>query len=143
MANKNVTNFKDLFVAVEKELQETLKNKNGSVAKKAVKKSEDHVQTDVYDVYEPIRYQRTNELKKSWEVQTLADGILITNTREEDGKDIAYIVHEADGYTQSFPYENIPRRFLDNAVEELKKTGELTDDFIVDLKKRGFKVTKM
>jgi hypothetical protein len=139
VAKKNFTDLGSLFKHLNSQLQDTVKNKNGSVANEAIEEGKTRVQTDVYDVYEGF-YQRTGELKESWKIETTADGIMVYNDRTDGDKQVAYIVHEAEGYTQSFPYEYTRRPFIDNMAEELKRNGKLSQAFINDLRKRGFDV---
>ncbi|WEG18498.1 hypothetical protein PQ478_08450 [Alkalihalophilus pseudofirmus] len=138
--SKNFTDLGSLFAGIEAAVNSTLRDKQGSVARHAVETAKRHVEVEVYQSYNPQFYTRTGQLKESWEVQLTIDGLMIVNTRNEDGKDIAYIVHEADGYTMSFPFENVPRRFRDTAVEELKNDAGLRAAFLSDLRKRGFNV---
>lgn len=143
MARKSATNWNDLKKILNQEIQKTIQNPTSSTANTAIEAGKRHIQSDVYDVYTEGFYSRTGQLKESFKIENTPEGIIIYNDRTDGSKQVAYIVHEADGYTQSFPYENTRRPFIENTAEELRSSGELSVAFITDLKKRGFNVKKM
>lgn len=131
--------IRDLETYVNKEIKKSLKD---DVGKKLVKVAQEHVQTDVYDEYTPKVYNRTGELKESFVVNDISEGIEIENTRRDGDRYIPEIIEyghdeSEQGYTYAYHYaggDNYiqPRPFIENTrqqiasekihVKELKKS---------------------
>lgn len=134
---KEFKNLNELFKFVEKQVQSTLRDE---VAKVAVETMQKHVQEDVYDVYEPVMYERTGRLKREIEVDVVDDNtIAIENARYENGRNIAEIVETGQGYQYYFEFYGEERPFTRNTREELKNTNKLKNAMAKGLNKRGIK----
>lgn len=129
----------ELEIYLNQMTKEAMNNGN-AVKETVIQAGERHVQSDVYDVYSPHVYQRTGELKKDWVSEPTAEGIAIYNNREDQGKDIAKIVDTGQGYTFSFEYSGKPRPFIENTVQELQNSSELTTALKEDLRAKGLDV---
>jgi hypothetical protein len=137
--------MKELAKQIEKLAAQAMQKSNSATSKTVVETGKRHVQTDVYDVYtpdpsNPRSYKRTGELKESWEAEETPDGIAVFNNREDDGRDVAYIVHSGQGYQYDFEYAGKERPFVDNTADELKKGNQLKDSLKKDLKSIGLDV---
>lgn len=64
-----------------------------------IKTGQEHVQSDVYDAYDPLEYERTSFLNDSFVIQNESNGISLDNNREDNGKDVATVVETGQGYT--------------------------------------------
>lgn len=110
-----------------------------------------HVKEDVYDAYEPIMYDRKKLLLSSWGMEKTSDGIAVYNTRYgENGVYVPKIVETGEGY--KYPLvarawkkksnSNNSRPFLENARQEIKTSGTVTEILEKGLKQKGIKVVK-
>lgn len=144
--SKKFTNLDKLLQYFEKATIKQIVNRHSPVVEKAIEVSKDKVDKVVYDVYSPKVYERTYQLRdSSWEVVELPDGsgVEIANTRSDGNRDVAYIVHTGKGYMFPFEYSGKERPFMEVAVEELNKTGVLSDVLIKELERKGFRVDKV
>ena len=101
-------NMKQLEAYINKQAKETLYERKQTF----VDVAKDHVESDVYDKYEPDlsnpnSYRRTGKLKESFKTNPIKNGIEITNTRSENGRDIAEIVEK--GHYESQGYEHVKK----------------------------------
>lgn len=106
-------------------------------------KMQQHVQSDVYDVYEPKVYERTGDLKKDIEIREVADGVAIipTRTDEETGRYIPDVIESGKGYMYNYGYGyEKPRPFVENTRKELRDTGAHVEKLKLGLKARGLDV---
>lgn len=143
-----VNNLNDLIKYLNKEIQKSLET---DVAKKVVKVAEDHVQTDVYDVYKPKVYERTGKLKESFEVKPVPNGIEIENTRTDRGRYIPEIIeygHEKSeqGYEHPAYYPNgdnftQPRPFIENTEKQILEENIHVNELKKSLKSKGIDIT--
>ncbi|MED2945341.1 hypothetical protein VSK91_19415 [Bacillus swezeyi] len=136
--------YKDLAILVQKEALKAIQQSNSSTKQMLIKTGQDHVETDVYDVYDPLVYERTHELRSSFITENEANGLSLDNIREDDGRDVATVVETGEGYT--YPDTNDygygkPRPFMDNTAEILKD-GRLIDAMSKDVNKLGYKTFK-
>lgn len=132
---------------LNKQIQQSLQK---DVAPKVVKLAEEHVQTDVYDVYSPKEYDRTGKLKKSFEVTPISDGIEIENTQEDEGRYIPEIIEyghdkSSQGYQYATYYPNgdnylQPRPFIENTRQEILDKNIHIDELKKSLKSKGIDV---
>lgn len=138
-------NLNDLFRHLEQQAKKSLQE---DVSKKVIEVAKEHVQSDVYDIYpDPATYQRTGELKDSFESTPTPTGIEITNTRHDGDRYIPEIIeygHDASSQGYQFPayYPNganfiQSRPFMENTVEELKKTNEHVEVFKKSMSRKG------
>jgi hypothetical protein len=116
-------------------------NNGNAVKNKVIETGKKHVQTDVYDVYTPMMYKRTGELKENWKTEPTADGMAVFNDRRDDGRYVAEVVETGKGYEYDFEYNGVERPFTKNTADELRNNGELTDALRKDLKSAGFDIT--
>lgn len=106
-----------------------------------IKTGQEHVQSDVYDTYDPLVYERTSLLKDSFVIQNESNGISLDNTREDNGKDVATVVETGQGYTYPDKYGygyGKPRPVMKNTAESLKD-GRLVVAMKKDLNASGIK----
>ncbi len=140
-------NLKDLEKYTNKMIQDSLKT---DVSKKLVKVAEDRVQRDVYDVYTPKEYTRSGELKKSFEVKEVPNGIEIENTRKDGNRDIAEIIEYGhDKSSQGYEYpayypggQNFiqERPFIENTRQQILNENIHADELKKSLRKKGLDV---
>lgn len=140
-------NMKELEKFINKQIQESLQK---DVAPKIVKIAQEHVETDVYDVYpHPKEYQRTGQLKKSFEINPISDGVEIENTREDHDRYIPEIIEyghdkSEQGYQYAYQYEGDnylqPRPFIENTRQEILNTNIHVDELKDSLKRKGLDV---
>lgn len=141
-------NLKDLEKFLNKQIQQSLEK---DVAPKIVKLAQEHVETDVYDVYpHPKEYQRTGQLKKSFEVNPLPDGIEIENTRQDHDRYIPEIIEyghdkSSQGYQYAYHYPDgdnylQPRPFIENTRQEILDKNIHVDELKKSLKSKGMDV---
>lgn len=142
-------NLNELFKLMNKQIQQSIET---DVAKKIVKVAEDHVQSDVYDVYKnPKEYQRTEQLKKSFEVKPIQNGIEIENTRTENGRDIPEIIEyghdkSSQGYEHPAYYRDggnfiQPRPFIENTRKQIISESIHVNELKKSLKSKGLDIT--
>ncbi|WP_270574328.1 hypothetical protein [Bacillus glycinifermentans] len=136
--------YKDLAILVQKEALKAIQQSNSNTKQTLIKTGQDHVETDVYDVYDPLVYERTHELKSSFVTEDEVNGISLDNIREDDGRDVATIVETGQGYT--YPDEHgygygKPRPFMANTAEALKD-GRLIEAVSKDVNRLGHKTIK-
>ncbi|MDU0072050.1 MULTISPECIES: hypothetical protein [Bacillus] len=136
--------YKDLAILVQKEALKAIQQSNSSTKQTLIKTGEDHVETDVYDAYDPLVYERTHELKSSFVTENEVNGISLDNICEDDGRDVATIVETGQGY--QFPDEHgygygKPRPFMANTAESLKD-GRLVEAVSRDVNRLGHKTIK-
>lgn len=132
-------NLKQLEQYVNKMAKEAMV-KGNSVKNTVIDTGKRHVQEDVYDVYDPVVYQRSGELKNNWEVEETVDGIAVFNDRQEDGKSIADTVEYGRNYDYDFEYSHTPRPFVENTRQELSKGNKLAHSLKQDMKRIGLNV---
>lgn len=142
MAKRTFDNIADLAKYFGKVSSKAISN-GGAVEDLVVGIAESHVQTDVYDKYTPTHYQRTGELKESWDHEEIDGGIAIFNTKksEDYGYSVAEVVETGQGYQYDFEYSGVPRPFIENTKEELRRRkNEVVQAMKKDLKASGINV---
>jgi hypothetical protein len=143
--------FNNLNDLLKYAAQQAAKSIQEDVAQMVIEVAKEHVQSDVYDVYpDPVEYQRTGELKDSFVATPTPDGVEIVNTRHDGERYIPEIIeygHDKSSQGYEFPayYPSGPnfiqrRPFMENTVEELKKTNEHVRVFKESMKKKGIDV---
>lgn len=143
MANKDFTSIEAALKFIEKQSLSVLKQE---IAKATVKTMQKHIQTDVYDVYDPKQYERKSYQgglidQDNIEVAVVDDNtISVENIRFDGDREVAQIVESGEGYIYDFPFNGVPRPFTENTIEELKETGLLEQEMKKGLARRGFNV---
>jgi hypothetical protein len=138
-------NLAQLELYVNQLAKEAMTSGN-AVKETVIQTGERHVETDVYNKYtpnpnNPLAYKRTGKLKSgNWKTNPTADGIEIYDDRTDQGRDVTAIVATGKGYQYDFPYNGVPRPFIENTVDELRGGSELTNALKMDLKTMGVDV---
>ncbi|MCU4668635.1 hypothetical protein [Bacillus paralicheniformis] len=136
--------YKDLAILVQTEALKAIQQSNSSTKQTLIKTGQEHVETDVYDVYNPLVYERTHDLKSSFVTENEANGLSLDNIREDEGRDVATVVETGEGYTFPDTYDygyGKPRPFMANTAEALKD-GRLIEAVTKDINKLGHKTIK-
>ncbi|KON87336.1 hypothetical protein AF332_11205 [Sporosarcina globispora] len=115
-------------------------NQGNAVKNTVIEEGKKQVQETVYDVYTPRIYERSGELKESWEAEETADGMAMFNDRRDDGRYVAEVVETGQGYQYDFEYNGKPRPFTENTRKALDGSSKLTDSLRKDLKSIGIDV---
>ena len=137
-------NLNDLYKFLETKISESLKD---NVAKKSVKVMQETIKEEVYAEYTPKMYDRhyydsglideENIETKLLDKKTLS----IRNIREEDGKDIAYVVETGDGYDYLpplySPYDMKGRTYLQPRPFTKRTREKLKDRLAKEALKEG------
>ncbi|MGV0165983.1 hypothetical protein ACUWGD_15270 [Bacillus velezensis] len=133
-------NIKEIATLIEFAAKQAVQ-KQSSTKNTMIKTGQEHVQSDVYDTYDPLVYERTSLLKDSFVIQNESNGISLDNTREDNGKDVATVVETGQGYTYLDKYGygyGKPRPVMKNTTESLKD-GRLVAAMKKDLNASGIK----
>jgi Txe/YoeB family toxin of Txe-Axe toxin-antitoxin module len=143
VANKDFNSIEAALKFIEQQAQSVLKQE---IASKVVKTMKKHVQTDVYDKYEPVMYERQGYNgglidEDNIEVSVVDDDtISVENIRFDGNREVAQIVESGQGYTYDFEYNGIPRPFTENTRNELRETNALEIEMRKGLTRRGLNV---
>jgi len=135
-------NMKELAKEIEKLAAKAMQKSNSNVKQTVIAEGRNQVQETVYDVYpDPVQYERTGQLKESWESENTPNGIAVFNTRrdEDTGKDIVDTVEYGRNYEYEFEYSNTPRPFVENTREALRNNNKLAESLEKDLNSIGIK----
>lgn len=134
-------NIKELAKQIEKLATKAMQD-NANVKVAVIKEGRKQVEKTVYDVYDPVVYERSGDLKEQWDYENTKDGIAVFNYREDDetGKDIVDTIEYGRNYDYEFEYSNKPRPFIENTREALRNGNELTNALKKDMKQSGLKV---
>ncbi|MCY8837702.1 hypothetical protein [Bacillus atrophaeus] len=133
-------NIKEIKALIEFAAKQAIQ-KHSNTKKTMVKTGQEHVQSDVYDTYDPLLYKRTSLLKNSFIIENHVNGISLDNTRDDNGKDVATVVETGEGYTFRDKYGygyGKPRPVMKNTAETLKD-GRLVASMKKDLNASGIK----
>ncbi len=87
-------NIKEIVALIEFAAKQAVQ-KQSSTKNTMIKTGQEHVQSDVYNAYNPLEYERTSLLKDSFVIGNEANGISLDNTREDNGKDVATVLRLA------------------------------------------------
>lgn len=141
MANITLKSLNELKKYVDAKVRESLKDDVAPVVKEKMQK---HIESDVYDVYEPKKYHRTGRLKKDIEIREVDNGVAIVPTRTDGDTEnyIPAIIESGKGYTYSgygYAYEQ-PRPFVQNTKEEILREGMHKKELAKSLKNKGLDV---
>lgn len=129
-------------------LSKTLKE---DVGEKLVRpKLKENIQSEVYDVYEPVIYERLGENGGLIDDANIHVDMINLNTvsieskRMDDGRDVSVIVETGVGYNPEwpFPYTNKGRPFTDVTRDELLNDGSVEHAIYNGLKRQGMNVKK-
>lgn len=131
--------MRELAKEIEKLAAKAMQKQNSETSKTVIETGKKHVQEDVYDVYDPIMYQRSGELKESWKVENTSNGIAVSNDRHDDGRNVAEIIESGQGYQYDFEYNGKARPFTENTREELRNSNKLAQSLEKDLNSLGIK----
>lgn len=111
------------------------------------------VQTEVYNAYEPVMYQRRGELgedgglndfdvmEAQYDRTTMTLEVQDMSRDEETGRLIAPVVESGKGYQYKWPGQK-PRPFHKKAQEDLAASGLVNEALKKSLKAFGFSVDK-
>lgn len=149
-------NLKELRADLEKKIEASLAS---NVAKQVEKTVKEHIQTDVYNSYSPVIYERRNELKDApfyHDVYNVA-GIITLQSYSTASSNVSLVYGSSyDGQAGDFAqmindgkvpniFNNLryiwqtPRPFYDNAILELKNGGLVKAALQRGLAQRGIK----
>lgn len=156
-------NFDELEKVLKEKIEFAMVTEVADIVDEAIL---NHVQTDVYDVYTPVEYNRrynmdglgdrtnlvtlieTNGDTIKMQTDNLTKGSLyhrvgnrIRKSRNSK-KFLANIVETGVGYQHDFPYRNVPRPFMENTVEQLKEDQWHVGALQVGLVKQGILVKR-
>ncbi|SNZ09931.1 hypothetical protein SAMN05421503_1424 [Terribacillus aidingensis] len=133
-------NMVQIQAMIEKAAINAMQQTNSNVKQVMVETGDQHVQQDVYNAYEPQRYQRTGELKKSFVTENEANGVSLDNVRVDGYRDVATVVETGEKYQfQGFGYSyEQPRPFMANTRRNLED-GRLVSALAKDLNSMGIK----
>ncbi|APH36143.1 hypothetical protein [Bacillus velezensis] len=133
-------NIKDIAALIEYAAKQAVQ-KQANTKNTLIKTGQEHVQSDVYDAYNPLEYERTSLLKDSFVIQNESNGISLDNTRGDNGKNVATVVETGQGYTYPDKYDygyGKPRPYMKNTADSLKD-GRLVAAMKKDLNASGIK----
>lgn len=136
--------LKSLNVYLQKQVQEVMEKEVSETVKDVM---QEHIQKDVYDKYEPKRYQRLEHNgglidRDNIESRPIRNGIEVENVTYHDGKYIPLVIETGEGYTYEgygYAYEK-PRPFIAETKKDLNKNKQHVQTLKKGLKKKGFKV---
>lgn len=134
-------NMKELAKEIEKLAAKAMQN-GTNVKTTVIKEGQNQVQKVVYDVYDPVAYQRSGDLKAYWDTENTSDGIAVFNDRPDDpetGNDVVETVITGKGYQYDFEYNGVPRDFIQATKDELNDDKRLSDALSKDLNSLGIK----
>lgn len=130
-----------LFNYLQRQVNSSMEHE---VANEVVNVVRDHVQTDVYDAYQPTgTYVRQNQLLNNVKSELIEDGTIeITDVRTDGGKNVTEIVEYGRGYTWSpeLDTEIGPRPFLENSIDDLSMNKQHVDTLRKSLINKGLQV---
>jgi hypothetical protein len=134
-------NLNELAKYIDKLAKQSLIDHVAPVVKERM---QEHVETDVYEVYKPKKYDRTGGLKNDIEIREVDNGVAIVPTRfdEDTGNYIPSIIESGKGYTYSgygYAYEQ-PRPFVQNTKEEILREGIHKKELAKSLKNKGLDI---
>ena len=133
-------NMKDLEKFMNKKIASALEREVANEARKVMK---ENVITEVYDAYQSS-YERTGGLYQDRNIETNLvnnNTLTVRNTRNENGRDIAYIVEYGDGYSYDGLDERIGARpFHAETARELEQQGLAKDALAKGLRRQGLDV---
>lgn len=140
-------NLDGLINYLNNEIQKALET---DVGNKIVEVAQEHVQTDVYDVYAPKVYSRTGQLKKDFKVTSIPNGIEIENTRSDRNRYIPEVIeygHDKSEQGYEFPayYPNgdnfiQPRPFIENTEKQVLEENIHVSELKKSLKLKGLDI---
>ena len=133
-------NMKDLEKFINKKIASALQREVASEARKVMK---ENVITEVYDAYQSS-YERTGGLYQDRNIETNLvnnNTLTVRNTRNENGRDIAYIVEYGENYSYPGLDERIgPRPFHAETARELEQQGLAKNALAKGLRRQGLDV---
>lgn len=157
------TTLKELFAQIEQKINDTLQDE----VKDKIKEFElKHIESDVYDKYEPKMYSRRRENDglldgENIKGELVSNGVLVVTNEtmanpdlpngrqsKNSGEYLTPIIESGQGYNDNFPdtgdylgrYYKVPRPFIENTRQELKSSKAHKTALMVGLKKRGVDV---
>ena len=114
---------------------------NTDIAEEVVSMAKKNVQTVVYDVYEPMMYARTEQLRDdAWKITPTEYGVLIGSDRTDRDRQVSYIVESGVGYHH---LDLGARPFMETTREQIQNSDRLESIFTKSLSKElGLKVKR-
>jgi hypothetical protein len=137
--------YRDLN-ALYRYLQRQLNNvMEKDVAEEVKRVMEVHIQTDVYNAYEPTDYVRTYKLMEDVQSELIDDGTIeVKDTRSENGRDITRIIEDGIGYDwgyqRNLDQEIGARPFIANTRNDLDTNKSHIEVLKKALQDKGFRV---
>jgi hypothetical protein len=115
------------------------------VAEEVKRVMEVHIQTDVYNAYEPTDYVRTYKLMEDIQSELIDDGTIeVKDTRSENGRDITRIIEDGRGYdwgyARNLDQEIGARPFIENTRNDLDTNKSHIEVLKKALRDKGFRV---
>ncbi|WP_405169292.1 hypothetical protein [Paenibacillus sp. FSL H3-0286] len=138
--------LKDLERYLNKQIAQSLKNDVGKgVAREKLK---ENIESEVYDKYDPVMYERQRENgglhdDKNIIVEMIDNNTVSVESHRMDGnRNVGVIVETGVGYNEdwSFPYTHKGRPFTEVTREELMNDGSVEHALMKGLKKQGLDV---
>ncbi|ASA22761.1 hypothetical protein [Paenibacillus donghaensis] len=140
--------LKDLEKHLNKQIAQSLKNDVGNgVARKKLK---ENIQTEVYDKYDPVIYERQRENgglidDANIKVEMIDNNTVSIESHRMDGnKNVGVVVETGVGYNEewAFPYTHKSRLFTEVTRDELRNDGSVEHALMKGLEVQGLKVQK-
>lgn len=142
----DITNWKQLEDYLNKKIASALKNE---LAKTAQEEMQIQIQETVYDVYEPVSYQRRmydDGLIDPRNIEITMhsdDTISLENIAYDGDKNVPLIVESGNGYFDGAPdVLTRGRKFTEATRESLRKNNKLESAMIRGLKRQGLDAQK-
>ncbi|WP_372011317.1 hypothetical protein NBRC13296_12125 [Paenibacillus chitinolyticus] len=138
---KEFNNLKDALSFLQQQINSSLKEE---ISDLTVKTLQENMQKEVYDVYQPKKYDRAGYqggLIDPSNIEVKLDGntLSLESMRPDGERNVAEIVETGQGYTYNFEYAGKPRPFTDTTREELRESNKLIHSMKNGLHKRGIK----
>ncbi|MEK4006335.1 hypothetical protein [Paenibacillus sp. FSL H3-0333] len=139
-------NLKELEKYLNKQIAQTLKNDIGNgVAREKLKAN---IQSEVYDRYDPVIYERQGEHGGLIDDANIIVDMIDSNTvsieshRIDEGRNVGVVVETGVGYNPEwpFPYTNKGRPFTEVTRDELLNDGSVEHALMNGLRKQGLDV---
>ncbi|WP_342422360.1 hypothetical protein [Paenibacillus sp. FSL E2-0178] len=142
--------MKDLEKYLNEQIAKSLENDVGSGVARA--KLKENIQSEVYDKYDPVMYQRDGETGEGTggligDANILV-GMVDKNTvsieshRMDNGRNVGVVVETGVGYNPEwkFPYTNKGRPFTEVTRDKLRNDGSVEHAIANGLKRQGLDV---
>lgn len=129
-----------LFNYLQKQINNTMENQ---VAEEVVNVVKGHVESDVYEAYQPKSYQREYQLLNNVKSTLINNGTIEINDIRMDGeKNVTQIVEYGSGYTWHGNLDETigPRPFIENSIDDLSMNKQHVEALKKALISKGLQV---